>query len=460
MHLSTLETKGLCLQARWMRVLACIVFAMLLGIPQTSAAECDEALCSTGTQQTLKVDKSPSTGFSAQFVTTKAPTAAVRVTNSNARGAVALEGGSPNGTGVVGTGGMIGVDGRGVSTGAIGVRGTSDTGDGVAGKSTQSSGVHGQSTSANGVFGESSSAAASGVYGENLARGYGVAGRTHGRGTAVYGESVTANTSSSTESGIGVYGVTTSFGTGVLGEAWSDARPGTGGPGIGVKGRAGVEGIAVLGEATDRTFPPSGEGVRGLAGKFLGPVVIEGPLNVTGVAAFQGGATVSGTLTKPAGTFLIDDPSDPEHKYLSHSFVESPDMKNIYDGVVSLDSEGRATVDMPSWFDALNTDFRYQLTAIGAPAALYIAKEISHGHFEIAGGTAGLRVSWQVTGVRKDPYALQHPVQVERQKTAEEQGRYLYPQEHGKPKSLAIESPAFLSEDPTSPQNLTCERTP
>jgi hypothetical protein len=34
----------------------------------------------------------------------------------------------------------------------------------------------------------------------------------------------------------------------------------------------------------------------------------------------------------------------------------------------------------PDWFSALNKDFRYQLTAIGAPGPnLYIAEEISGG---------------------------------------------------------------------------------
>ena len=45
-------------------------------------------------------------------------------------------------------------------------------------------------------------------------------------------------------------------------------------------------------------------------------------------------------------------------------------MKNIYDGVVTLDVYGEAEVQLPAWFEALNTDFRYQLTAIGASADL------------------------------------------------------------------------------------------
>ena len=49
------------------------------------------------------------------------------------------------------------------------------------------------------------------------------------------------------------------------------------------------------------------------------------------------------------------------NKYLSHSFVESPDMKNVYDGMVTLDNKGEAEIDLPDWFGALNKDYRYQL---------------------------------------------------------------------------------------------------
>jgi hypothetical protein len=44
-------------------------------------------------------------------------------------------------------------------------------------------------------------------------------------------------------------------------------------------------------------------------------------------------------------------------------------MKNLYDGVVRLDGNGEAAVELPQWFDALNQEFRYQLTAIGPDCA-------------------------------------------------------------------------------------------
>jgi hypothetical protein len=52
-------------------------------------------------------------------------------------------------------------------------------------------------------------------------------------------------------------------------------------------------------------------------------------------------------------------------------------MKNVYDGVVVLDNKGKAEIEIPDWFGTLNKDFRYQLTAIGAPGPnLYIAEKI------------------------------------------------------------------------------------
>src|SRR5262249_4097207 len=94
-----------------------------------------------------------------------------------------------------------------------------------------------------------------------------------------------------------------------------------------------------------------------------------GGSNTSGYAGyFQGRVNVAGNLSKSGGSFKIDHPLDPANKYLYHSFVESPDMKNIYDGVVTLDDKGGATITLPDWFEALNKDFRYQLTCIGGYA--------------------------------------------------------------------------------------------
>ena len=148
---------------------------------------------------------------------------------------------------------------------------------------------------------------------------------------------------------------------------------------------------------------------------------------------FQGRVHVNGTLSKSAGSFKIDHPLDPANKYLSHSFVESPDMMNIYDGNVTLDANGEANVTLPNWFEALNKDFRYQLTAIGKPSPnIYIAQEIAGNNFRIAGGAPGGKISWLVTGVRHDAYANANRIPVEEPKPVNERGTYLNPQAFGK----------------------------
>ncbi len=155
---------------------------------------------------------------------------------------------------------------------------------------------------------------------------------------------------------------------------------------------------------------------------------------------FAGNVNVTGTLSKGGGSFKIDHPLDPANKYLYHSFVESPDMMNVYNGNVILNASGEAWVELPEWFEALNKDFRYQLTSIGAPGPnLYIAEEISGNRFKIAGGAPGVKVSWQVTGVRQDAFAQKNRIPVEDLKSPEDRGKYLHPEAHGLPASLGID---------------------
>jgi hypothetical protein len=126
---------------------------------------------------------------------------------------------------------------------------------------------------------------------------------------------------------------------------------------------------------------------------------------------FQDNLTIIGAISKGAGTFAIDHPLDPENKILYHSFVESPDVKNIYDGVVTLDTNGEAVVQLPDYYEALNKDYRYQYSAFGQPApGLYIKERIKDNKFTIAGGPPKAKVSWQVTGIRHDPYILKYPI--------------------------------------------------
>ena len=145
-------------------------------------------------------------------------------------------------------------------------------------------------------------------------------------------------------------------------------------------------------------------------------------------AVFAGDVAVYGSLSKGGGSFKIDHPLDPKNKYLYHSFVESPDMLNLYQGIATLDEQGEGWVELPEWFCALNRDFRYQLTPHGSYAAVYIEKEPGEGNrFKIGGGLVGMRVSWQVSGIRQDVWANANRIPVEEEKRPEERGTYLYP---------------------------------
>jgi hypothetical protein len=178
---------------------------------------------------------------------------------------------------------------------------------------------------------------------------------------------------------------------------------------------------------------PNAIGVSGQANNGSTAVGVLG-ISSSGLAGeFNGNVSVSGNLSQAGGSFKIDDPLDPENKYLYHSSVESSDMKNIYDGVAVLDANGEAVIQLPDWFQALNRDFRYQLTCIGGFAPVYISQEISNNQFSIAGGRPGMRVSWQVTGIREDPWANAHRVPVEQEKTAQERGYYLHPELYNAP---------------------------
>ncbi|MBI5662587.1 MULTISPECIES: hypothetical protein [Ignavibacterium] len=154
---------------------------------------------------------------------------------------------------------------------------------------------------------------------------------------------------------------------------------------------------------------------------------------------FSGNVNVTGTLSKGGGSFKIDHPLDPQNKYLYHSFVESPDMKNIYDGTVVTDAAGYATVTLPDWFEALNKDFRYQLTVIGDFAQAIIAQEIQNNQFTIRTDKPNVKVSWQVTGIRHDPFAEKNRIPVEEYKQGDDVGKFLYPEAYGMPETMGID---------------------
>ena len=151
-----------------------------------------------------------------------------------------------------------------------------------------------------------------------------------------------------------------------------------------------------------------------------------------------GNLHVQGRLTAGVKTFRIDHPLDPENKYLSHSSVESPDVMNIYNGNITTDTQGNATVVLPDYFEALNRDFRYQLTVIGKRAQATVASEIENNRFTISTDLPYVKVSWQVTGVRQDASARAFPNSVEEEKPEAERGLFLHPGHYGYPRERGI----------------------
>ncbi len=156
------------------------------------------------------------------------------------------------------------------------------------------------------------------------------------------------------------------------------------------------------------------------AGFFEGDVTVTGNLNV------------AGDIAKGGGTIKTDHPLDPQNKYLIHGFVGSPEMMNVYSGNITTDAGGRATVHLPDYFEAANKDFRYQLTCIGAFAQAIVMEEISNNAFVVQTNEPHVKVSWQVTAVRNDPYARHHPIVPEQVKNGNERGAYLHPEVFGK----------------------------
>jgi hypothetical protein len=152
----------------------------------------------------------------------------------------------------------------------------------------------------------------------------------------------------------------------------------------------------------------------------------------------RGEVTVQGRLHKPGGGFRIDHPLDPEQKYLSHSFVESPDMVDLYTGVAVTDEDGVARVVLPGYFEALNRDHRFQLTTIGQLALATVQEEVRDNAFTIRTDRPGVTVCWQVTGVRQDPWAEVNRIRAEEDKPAPERGSLLHPELYDRPGARAF----------------------
>ncbi|ABF43089.1 hypothetical protein Acid345_4089 [Candidatus Koribacter versatilis Ellin345] len=252
----------------------------------------------------------------------------------------------------------------------------------------------------------------------------------NGGGTAVSANGGAA-AASATTAGAGLVATGGTLASGVTNATGGDGADFYGGDGDSGTGN-GVSGTG--GNVANAAAITGGYGGYFIGGGPNGDGLYAAPsIGGTGNAAtLDGNVTVTGLLTtSSAARMQIDDPLDPESKILEHSGIQSSELLNVYSGNATIGANGRAAIKLPAWFEAVNTDFRYQLTPIGAPASLYVSAPIAKGAFEIAGGTPGMTVSWQITAVRKDPYHLAHPLQVETDKTAAQRGLYLHPEAYG-----------------------------
>lgn len=201
-----------------------------------------------------------------------------------------------------------------------------------------------------------------------------------------------------------------------------------------VSGSLGIEDTLHHNDDPDTYLLFSGDATELYAGgtKMFSIDQDEGTVDVSGDLEIGGDAKVTGTLSKGGGSFRIDHPLAPRKKYLYHSFVESDRMLNIYSGTVTTDSSGRATVELPPYFEKANKEPRYQLTPVGQSASPWVAREIRDNAFVVRTRKSGVQVSWEVTAVRDDAFARKHRVEPVQEKKGEEWGKLLHPDVPGR----------------------------
>jgi hypothetical protein len=363
---------------------------------------------------------------------------------------------------VSGTTGSIGVWGEATAntTDVRGVYGRSNSpaGHGVVGEATATSGI------CRGVWGISHSPGGAGVFGENTdpngwagyftgktyfsgAMGIGLTnpasklevngGSTNGASIAIHGLSNdNYGVYGSSNTSLGVYGISGSS-MGVRGESQSAS-------GYGVYGVNNVGGISVYGHSPIGVGV-FGEGQSGITGWGIGASAAgvygstDGSPN-SDAARFQGDVSVNGSLSVSGNkNFRIDHPLDPANKTLIHSCVESNERLLIYSGTVVTNGNGDATIELPSYFEALNINYRYQLTVVGRVfAQVRIEDEISNNRFSIKTDKPNIKICWEVTGDRNDAFSKANPFVVEKEKSPTDRGKYYSPELFGQPKEMQI----------------------
>jgi hypothetical protein len=233
--------------------------------------------------------------------------------------------------------------------------------------------------------------------------------------------------------GYGLYGLGIGSGLGIAAYGGEGPLGANGGSGGDFYGGTAAPGADFEGGSTSApTGYNAGDGIYASGGYNAG--------NQQAYAgSFDGNIFVSGSTESVRDELKIDHPLDPANKYLFHAAVESSETMNIYTGNVITDDGGLATVQLPEWFEALNKDFRYQLTVIGQFAQAIVSGKVASHQFGIQTDKPNVEVSWQITGIRQDAYATAHPLVVEQEKDARERGHYIHPELYGAPEQQSIQ---------------------
>lgn len=182
-----------------------------------------------------------------------------------------------------------------------------------------------------------------------------------------------------------------------------------------------------------------GIGVWGYGSRYgvVGSASTNGTISSYGLFSY---GDMSGTGAK---AFTIDYPLDPENKVLRHYSIESNEILNLYRGVLKLDANGEAVVNLPKYFDAININPTYQLTAIGTATQPYVNTEIKNNQFTVK-GEPNTKVSWTVHAQRNDPtirYFNKNGKDYSREvfdKPVQMKGKYYSPEAYGKDKTYGI----------------------
>ena len=283
-----------------------------------------------------------------------------------------------------------------------------------------------------------------GIRGEALRNGTDSAGW----GTGVYGSSGNLN-------GIGVHGVVSHrsgaygvYGLSTAGNCWGVLGISNGtGITTGIQGVSQGNGCGVVGIGQPTTGDACGGYFKTYTAGGYGLWAIGGQYAVFA----EGNTATSGTKS-----FCIDHPLDPENKVLRHFCSESPEPQNFYNGIVRTDKGGEAWVELPSYFEAINKDFKYTLTIVEDDdtevfAQAKIARKISGNRFKIRTSLPLMEVSWRVDATRNDRWGQKHPPITEEEKPEMKRGRLYQPELYGYPNSHSISS-TYVKPLPSSNQ--------